>query len=282
MDVDQPPRVGALLREWRRRRSLSQLALALRADTSARHLSCVETGRARPSRTMVLRLAEALDVPLRERNTLLLAADYAPAYRESGLQDESMTQIRAALDMMLSAHEPFPAVVVDRYWNVRLGNRAMSVLTDGIPPRLLEPLPNVFRLTLHPEGLAARLVNFDEVRTFFLERLSRQINATGDAELRALYEEVSRYPAPAGAQLEPEPDRAPAARPGPIQVPLRVRTPGGELSMFGTMATFGAPADVTLSELAVELFYPLDDFTAAAFHALAGAPSGTTFGAMGG
>lgn len=271
MDVDQPPRVGALLREWRRRRSLSQLALALRADTSARHLSCVETGRARPSRTMVLRLAEALDVPLRERNTLLLAADYAPAYRESGLQDESMTQIRAALDMMLSAHEPFPAVVVDRCWNVRLGNRAMVVLTDGIPPHLLDPLPNVFRLTLHPEGLAPRLANFAEVRTLFLERLSRQLHATGDAELRALYEEVSRYPAPAGPEpeAEAEAERAPAARPGPIQVPLRVRTPGGELSMFGTMATFGAPADVTLSELAVEFFYPLDDFTAEAFRALA-------------
>ncbi|MGO4754350.1 helix-turn-helix domain-containing protein, partial [Streptomyces sp. 2MCAF27] len=150
MDAVQPSRVGALLREWRRRRRLSQLELALLADSSARHLSCVETGRARPSRTMVLRLAAALDVPLRERNTLLMAADYAPAYRESSLDDEDMASVRAALDMMLTSHEPYPAVVVDRVWNVLTGNRAMSVLTDGIPPHLLTPHPNVYRLTLHP------------------------------------------------------------------------------------------------------------------------------------
>ncbi|MFK0246382.1 helix-turn-helix domain-containing protein [Amycolatopsis azurea] len=265
MDTRRPARVGTLLREWRKRRSLSQLDLALLTGTSARHLSCVETGRARPSRTMVLRLSRALDIPLREQNTLLLAADYAPAYLESSLDDETMTSIRSALDTMLTAHEPYPAVVVDRQWNVVTGNKSMAVLMDGIPPHLLQPQPNVYRLALHPDGLASRLVNLHEVRALFLERLLRQVNATGDTELRALYEEVGRYPVPAAMEQAGNVENSPS----PIQVPLRVRTPHGELSMFSTMATFGAPADVTLSELAIELFYPLDGFTTAALRALA-------------
>ncbi|MBF6175905.1 MmyB family transcriptional regulator [Nocardia blacklockiae] len=249
--------VGALLREWRRRRRLSQWDLALAADTSARHLSYVETGRSKPSRAMVLRLCETLDVPLRERNTLLLAAGYSPEYPESSLTDANLASVRAALDTMLTAHEPYPAVVVDRYWNLVTGNRAMGVLMSGIPDHLLAPEPNVYRLVLHPEGLSAHLVNAHQVRNLFLERLIRQVNATGDTHLRALYDEISRYPEPA-ATSEPE-----AAQPSPFQVPIRIRTPNGELSMFSTMATFGAPADVTLSELAIELFYPLDDFTTA-------------------
>ncbi|OEV01755.1 helix-turn-helix domain-containing protein [Streptomyces oceani] len=256
-------RAGALLREWRRRRKLSQLDLALLADSSARHLSCLETGRARPSRAMVLKLATALDIPLRERNTLLVAADHAPAYPERDLADTDMSSVRAALEVMLAAHEPYPAVVVDRWWNVVSGNQAMSVFLEGVPPELLLPRPNVFRLTLHPDGLAARLTNLAEIRAYFLDRLLRQVRATGDADLRALYEEVRSYPVPAREEAagsgktagsQPEPS-------SPIQVPLRVRTPTGELSMFTTMATFGAPADVTLSELAIELFYPLDEFT---------------------
>ncbi|MET9361543.1 helix-turn-helix transcriptional regulator [Streptomyces sp. NPDC006632] len=270
MDVKRQTRIGTLLREWRLRRRLSQLDLALLAETSTRHLSCVETGRSHPSRTMVLRLSTALDVPLRERNTLLVAAGYAPEYRESGLDDETMASVRSALDMMLTSHEPYPAVVVDRYWNVLTGNRAMSVLMDGIPAALLEPRPNVYRLVLHPDGLSARLANPDEVRALFLERLASQTNATGDAELRALYEEVRGYPLPAGGRGAGAADEK-AARPGPIQVPLRIRTPFGELSLFGTMATFGAPADVTLSEMAIELFYPLDEFTARTLRALAAA-----------
>lgn len=218
---------------------------------------------------MVQRLSAALDVPLRERNVLLLAADYGPAYPESSLDDDYMASVRSALDMMLTTHEPYPAVVVDRCWNVLAGNRAMSVLMDGVPPHLLEPQPNVFRLTLHPDGLASRLANAGEVRGLFLERLLRQVNATGDAELRALHDEVRRYPVP--ADQETTDDGAAPARPSPVQVPLRVRTPHGELSMFSTMATFGAPADVTLSELAIELFYPLDEFTTKALHALAAA-----------
>jgi transcriptional regulator with XRE-family HTH domain len=258
----QPSRIGALLREWRQRRRLSQLDLALLADTSTRHLSCVETGRSHPSRNMVLGLSAALDVPLRERNTLLLAAGYAPAYRESSLDDEDMAAVRSAVEVMLTAHEPYPAVLVDRCWNVLAANRGMAVLMDEVPPRLLAPRPNVFRLALHPDGLAARLVNLTEVRTLFLDRLQRQVTASGDPELRALHDEVRQYPAPAS-------DGAPAGagearRAGPIEVPLRIRTPNGVLSMFSTMATFGAPADVTLSELAIELFYPLDEFTSAA------------------
>ncbi|MCM6775580.1 helix-turn-helix transcriptional regulator [Nocardia sp. CDC159] len=251
-----PSPVGGLLREWRQRRRLSQLDLALAADISARHLSYLETGRSRPSRTMVLRLCDALDVPLRERNTLLLAGGFAPEYRESNLDDAELSSVRSALRTMLDAHEPYPAVVVDRYWDVLTGNRAMSVLTNGIPEHLLTPRPNVYRMVLHPDGLAPHMVNGRQVRNLFLERLLRQANGTGDPRLRALHEEVSRYP-----ELAPDPDPEPA-RPGPFEVPLRIRTPLGELSMFSTMATFGAPADVTLAELAIELFYPLDDFTA--------------------
>lgn len=221
---------------------------------------------------MLLRLSAALDVPLRERNTLLLAADYAPAYRESSLDDQFMASVRSALDTMLTAHEPYPAVVVDRCWNVLTGNRAMSVLMDGIPPHLLEPQPNVFRLALHPDGLASRLSDLGEVRALFLERLLRQVDATGDADLRALYEEVRRYPVPVPVDEEQADADVPTARPSPIQIPLRIRTPQGELSMFSTMATFGAPADVTLSELAIELFYPLDEFTTRALRELSGTP----------
>ncbi|WP_067855444.1 helix-turn-helix domain-containing protein [Nocardia shimofusensis] len=262
--IAPPPQVGSLLREWRQRRRLSQLDLALAADTSARHVSYVETGRSRPSRAMVIRLCEALDVPLRERNTFLLAGGYAPGYRESSLEDANLASVRAALDTMLSAHEPYPAVVVDRYWNLVTGNRAMGVLMTGIPEHLLAPEPNVYRLVLHPEGLSGRLANAHQVRSLLLDRLTRQVNATGDARLQALHDEIARYPAPAG---DPEPEEV---QPSPFQVPIRVRTPMGELSMFSTMATFGAPADVTLSELAIELFYPLDEFTTAALRSAAG------------
>ncbi|MFI6165612.1 helix-turn-helix domain-containing protein [Nocardia sp. NPDC051052] len=259
---------GGLLRDWRQRRRLSQLDLALLADTSARHLSYMETGRAKPSRAMVLRLCAALEVPLRDRNTLLLAADYAPAYRESSLDDAGLTSVRTALETMLTAHEPYPAVVVDRWWNVVTGNAAMGVLTHGVPEHLLLPRPNVYRLVLHPAGLAARLANYGQVRELFLERLARQVGASGDPRLTALYDEVSRYPAPPDSPDEPKDG---AAQPGPFEVPIRIRTPMGEMSMFATMATFGAPADVTLSELAIELFYPLDEFTAAALRGLAAA-----------
>ncbi|WP_433696687.1 helix-turn-helix domain-containing protein [Nocardiopsis sp. CA-288880] len=270
METREPSAAGPLLRDWRRRRKLSQLDLSLLADTSARHLSYMETGRARPSREMLLRLSAALDIPLRERNTLLLAGGYAPAYRESSLDDAYMASVSSALETVLATHEPYPAVVVDRLWNVVRGNSAMSVLMEGVPAHLSQPRPNVFRLVLHPEGLAARLVNLGEVRELFLDRLLHQVNTTADADLRALYEEVSRYPAPGPPS---DADTGPADGPNPIRVPLRLRTPFGELALFSTMATFGAPADVTLSELAIELFYPLDGFTADTLRALAPASS---------
>ncbi|MFC9477235.1 helix-turn-helix domain-containing protein [Nocardia sp. NPDC056952] len=259
--VTTSARIGPLMREWRQRRKLSQLDLALTADTSARHLSYLETGRSQPSRAMVLRLCEALEVPLRERNALLLAAGFAPAYQESRLDAAELSAARAAIDTMLRAHEPYPAVVVDRWWDVVAGNAAMPVLMIGVPEQLLLPRPNVYRLVLHPDGLARRLENLHQVRDLFLERLRRQAGATGDDRLRALYDEVNAYPAP---QDSP----APAEATGPFQVPIRVTTPTGTLSMFSTMATFGAPADVTLSELAIEFFYPLDDATATALRAL--------------
>ncbi|MGV9333939.1 helix-turn-helix domain-containing protein [Nocardia sp. NPDC003726] len=253
-------RAGILLREWRQRRRLSQLDLALAADTSARHLSYVETGRAAPSRAVVLRLCDTLEVPLRERNTVLVAAGFAPAYLESSLDDAHLASVRTALETMLTAHEPYPAVVIDRLWNVVVGNAAMSVLMDGVPEHVRAPRPNVYRLVLHPDGLSSRLANLAQVRELFLERLARQVSASGDAELSALYDEVSGYPDPPGADAA----AAVTGTPSPFEVPIRIRTPAGELSMFSTMATFGAPADVTLSELAIELFYPLDAFTAAA------------------
>ncbi|MEU4595629.1 helix-turn-helix transcriptional regulator [Nocardia sp. NPDC023988] len=248
--------VGTLLRDWRQRRRLSQLELALAADSSARHLSCVETGKAKPSRAMVLKLCDVLEVPLRERNTVLLAGGFAPEYRESSLDDAHLAAARAALDTMLTAHEPYPAVAVDRYWNVVATNRAMGLFSNEVDDQLMER-PNVYRLALHPgpPDAATHMINHGQVRELLLERLLRQVRATGDPILRALYDEVSQYPFP--SHTEPDP-----SAPTPFAVPLRIATPLGELRMFSTMVTFGAPSDVTLAELAIELFYPMDEFTA--------------------
>jgi transcriptional regulator with XRE-family HTH domain len=255
-------RIGPLLRAWRHRRRISQLDLAIAAGSSARHLSFLETGRARPSRSMVLRLAEHLDVPLRERNELLLAAGYAPHYRETGIDAEQMRPVRTALDALLEGHEPFPAVLVDRTWNLLAANRAAAVLTEGVAPSLLQPQANVYRLALHPAGLAPRLLNFAEVRSHLLDRLHRQVTLTGDELLRALHEEVRGYPGP--------PDAGDEHRERPqIFVPVRLRSEVGELAFFSTITTFGAPADVTLSELAVESFFAADEATASALRALA-------------
>ncbi|WP_030665693.1 helix-turn-helix domain-containing protein [Streptomyces rimosus] len=269
MGDGQLPRAGALLREWRLRRKLSQLELALRADTSTRHLSCVETGRARPSQQMVLRLARHLDVPLRERNSLLMAAGYAPVYRERPLEGEEMGAARSAVDMLLRGHEPYPAVVVDRLWNMVRANRAMDVLLGVAPPELLAGEPNVMRLALHPQGLPAHAVGYGEVRAYLLGGLLQQVRTTGDPRLRALYDEVSAYEVPAGEAPAPLREHVPSE----AVVPIRFRTPHGELALFSTIATFGAPADVTLSELAIELFFPLDEHTARVLRAQADAPA---------
>jgi transcriptional regulator with XRE-family HTH domain len=250
--------VGPLLRDWRSRRRLSQLDLALDASVSARHLSFVETGRSKPSRELVLHLAEHLDVPLRERNALLLAAGYAPAYAERALGDDAMAPVRDALDALLKGHEPFPAVAVDRQWELVAANApALALLSDGIAPELLEPPANTLRISLHPDGLAPRIANLAEYSAHLLALVRREAVATGDPALAALHEELSGYP----GVVSDEPHE-PA---GALFLPLRLRTPdGGELAFFSTLARFGTALDVTVAELSIESFYPADEATAAA------------------
>lgn len=247
--------VGELLRQWREHRRISQLDLSITANISTRHLSFVETGRAKPSREMVLRLGEHLDVPLRERNRLLLAAGYAPVYRESTLDDPEMSAARQALRQVLAGHEPYPAIVVDRMWNLVEANSSVSLLTAGAAPELLAPLPNVLRIALHPRGMAPRVINLGELRADLLGRLRRQVAATADPELAALLDEIRDYPCD-----QPVPEVEIPSRDS-IFVPLRLRHEDAELSFFSTIATFGAPLDVTLSELAIESFYPADRAT---------------------
>jgi transcriptional regulator with XRE-family HTH domain len=254
------PAVGALLRDWRQRRRMTQMDLALEADVSARHLSFIETGRSVPSADMVKHLAEQLDVPLRERNELLLAAGYAPAYGQRDLDEPAMGPVREALDRVLSGHEPFPAVVVDRHWGLVAGNSAVPLLTAGVAAHLLEPPVNVLRLTLHPEGMAPRIANLPEWRAHLLDRLGRQAVVSGDPALSALYDELAALPG--GGPGAPPPDLAA----GEIAVPLRIRAEDGELSFISTMTTFGTAVDVTVSELSIEAFFPADAATAQALY----------------
>ena len=226
---------------------------------SARHVSFVETGRSRPSPEMLLQLAEHLDVPLRERNQLLLAAGYAPQYGEHSLDDPEMQPVRDALQRVLDAHAPFPAVVVDRAWEMIAANASVPLLIADVAPHLREPPVNVLRVSLHPEGMAPRIVNLAEWRAHLLERLQRQMVATGSADLKSLYDEVSSYPGPRAAPA--------AGVAGQIAVPLRLRTDGGELAFISTVATFGTAVDITVAELAIESFFPLDEATAEAVHA---------------
>jgi transcriptional regulator with XRE-family HTH domain len=252
-----PSRVGSLLRDWRRRRRLSQLDLALEAGISARHLSFVETGRSRPSAQMVLHLAEQLEVPLRERNALLLAAGHAPVFGQRGIEEPEMGPVRDALDAVLRGHEPYPAVVVDRHWGMVAGNRAVALLTEGVDPALLEPPVNVLRLSLHPDGMAPRIVNLAEWRSHLLERLGRQAVTSGDPALAALHAELAALPGGGPAPTH-DPDVA------EIATPLRLRAPdGGELAFLSTITTFGTATDVTVAELAIESFFPADAATAA-------------------
>jgi transcriptional regulator with XRE-family HTH domain len=293
--------IGELLRSWRRRRSLSQLELALEADVSSRHVSFVETGRARPSREMVLRLAEHLDIPLRERNSLLLAAGYAPLYAERSLAEPEMAPVHQALDRFLRAHEPYPAIVIDRHHNLMSANDALGALLEGVAPELLEPPANALRVALHPEGMAPRVLNLDEWSAHLLHRLRREAALTADPELRELHDELAGYP---GVCLEPprdegaaggiivplrlrreaaltadpelrelhdelagypgvclEPPRDEGAA-GGIIVPLRLRSAERELAFFSTISTFGSAVDITLDELMIEAFYPANAATA--------------------
>ena len=257
--VNTRARAGPLLRQWRKRQRLSQLELALDAGISARHLSFIETGRSRPSAQMLLLLAEQLEIPFRERNHLLLAGGYAPAFPQRSLEDPELTPVREALDLILTGHEPYPAVVLDRYWNVVAGNAAMGAVAALVDADLLEPPVNAMRVGLHPRGLARSIVNLGEVRAYFVGRLERQVALTGDDTLAALLEEVGAYPAP-----EYRHDPAAAAAGGEILTPLmRLRAPDGrELSFFATVATFGTAAEVTTSELSIELAFPADAATA--------------------
>ena len=261
--VVERSRVGPLLRDWRRRRRLSQLDLALEAGISARHLSFIETGRSRPSAEMVLRLSERLDVPLRERNHLLLAAGHAPAFGQRGLDEPAMGPVREALDRVLAGHAPYPALAVDRHWGLVAANEAVGMLLEGVAAELLEPPVNVLRLTLHPDGMAPRIANLPEWRAHLLERLARQAAASGDPALAALHAELTDLPGEPGGEGH-------GGLAGEIAVPLRLRHDGAALAFISTVTTFGTAVDITLAELAVEAFFPADAATAEYLRARAG------------
>ncbi|MFG2312299.1 helix-turn-helix domain-containing protein [Streptomyces sp. NPDC048566] len=268
--------VGPLLRGWRVRRRVSQLELLLRAGSSARHISFVETGRARPSQEMVLRLAEHLDVPVRERNTLLLAAGYAPFFPQTPLGDPSMAALREGMERLLRGYEPYPALVVDAAYDVLAANRGIALLLDGVAEELLGPPPNAMRLTLHPEGLAPRIRNLRAWRGHLLAQMDRQIALHRSDALRALHDEVAAYPPPGtGGTGErapeggagPDDEAGPAAGVPAFALPLRIEHAGRVLSFVSSIATFNTPTDVTVAELAIETFLPADPATAAYLHA---------------
>lgn len=256
---------GPLIREWRTRRRMSQLDLALEAGISQRHLSFIESGRAKPSRQMVLLIGERLGLPLREANRLLLAAGYAPGFVERGLDEPSMAPALAAVETVLRGHEPNPAFAVDRHWNLVLANAALApFLAEVADPGLLEPPMNALRLSLHPNGVAPRIVNFSEWRDHVVERLHRLNQAVADPVIVELERELRGYPVP--KRLGP----STAARDySPIAVPLRIRMGDAVLSFISTVTVFGTPLDVTLSELAIESFFPADRDTTDAMRALA-------------
>jgi transcriptional regulator with XRE-family HTH domain len=255
--------VGAMLRDWREDRRRSQMDLAIDVGVSTRHLSFVETGKAKPSPELVLALAEHLDVPLRERNSMLLAAGYAPRYPQTSLDDESMATVRNALGGLIRAHDPYPAVVVDRGWDVVMTNTGAQAFLDGVAPHLLDGPLNSYRITLHPDGMAPRIANFEQWARDLLGTLDRQVAATRDPRLRALLDEVASYPnvAALGGSWRTR-GEAPT-----IVVPLRLRVGAGDdayvQSWFSTNTTIGTPVDITLEELHIELFHPADEATAA-------------------
>ncbi|GAA1929233.1 helix-turn-helix domain-containing protein [Nocardioides marmoribigeumensis] len=254
MTTHAPPRpVGSLLREWRERRRLSQLDLALQAEVSTRHLSYLETGRSRPTAQMILRLSEHLDVPLRERNQLLLAGGFAPAYPENAVDSPEVAQVMSALRAVLDGHAPCPAVVVDRWWDLVDANSAVTPLLDRCAPHLLEPPVNVLRMTLHPEGVAPRIRNLPQWRSHLLEQLLHRARALQDDRLLALHEELSALP----GGSDPAPPR------GQVVVPLVLEHDGQVLSLFSIASVVRTATDVTVSELVVETFYPSDEATGA-------------------
>ncbi|MEW2255960.1 helix-turn-helix transcriptional regulator [Streptomyces sp. NPDC047869] len=256
---------GRLLRSWRERRRMSQLELALRADSSARHISFIETGRSRPSEEMVLRLAEHLQVPVRERNALLLAAGYAPRYPETPLDDPALDALRDGMERLIQGYEPYPALVVDAGYTVVAANRGIALLLEGVAEELMTPAPNAMRLTLHPDGLAPRIRNLREWRGHLLAQMERQIALDRSDQLRALYEEVAGYPVP-----EDAPGDEPAGPVPYFALPLRIEHDGRILSFVSSISTFNTPMDVTVAELAIETFLPADPATSKYLHTLAG------------
>ncbi|WP_051167518.1 helix-turn-helix domain-containing protein [Actinoplanes sp. N902-109] len=248
--------VGELLRQWRHRRGLSQLDLALAADVSARHVSLVETGRSQPSAIMILRLAEQLQVPLRDRNALLLAGGFAPRYAQRPLDDNALRAAQDAVRRVLRAHEPYPALVFDRRWNIVMTNRAIEPFLRRVDPELLRPPMNLLRLGLDPRGFARMVVNLADVRAVFRTRIARQLAAAPDAELGRLYHELMHAdPGPAVDSAQQD-----------VLIPMIVRVDGVELRLFSTITTFGTPMDITLDEIAIESYYPADEASAAYFH----------------
>jgi transcriptional regulator with XRE-family HTH domain len=246
--------VGALLREWRQRRRYSQLALAFDAEISPKHLSFVESGRAKPSREMLMHLAERLEVPLRERNVLLLSGGFAPVFRERSLEHQDLASVRHAIDVVLAGHEPYPALAIDRHWNLVAANKAVAPLLVGAAASLLKPPTNVLRLSLHPDGLAPRIVNLAQWRAHLFARLRHQIELSADAVLVALLRELRAYPADTDLDAELVKINESAE----VMVPFRLATEHGTLSFISTTMVFGTPVDVTSSELAVETFFPAD------------------------
>jgi transcriptional regulator with XRE-family HTH domain len=253
--------VGDQIRDWRQLRRRSQMDLALGAEISTRHLSFIETGRSRPSREMVLLLAGQLDVPLRERNAMLLAAGFAPVYGERSLSDAELAAARQAIEIVLTGHEPYPALAIDRHWKLVAANRVVGPLIASAAAELLEPPVNVLRLSLHPQGIAPLIVNLAEWRAHILERLERQVAATADRQLAELLAELSGYPVAEGAGSRHEI--------GDVLIPLRLGSPVGELSFLTTTTVFGTPMDVTLAELAIESFFPADEVTGERLRSLA-------------
>ena len=264
-DQREPSRVGDLLRAWRAKRRLSQLEVGLTAGVSARHLSFIETGRARASAELLVALADVLDMPLRERNALLLAAGFAPRYSETELDAPDMAAMHQAITRVLDAHDPYPGLALDRHWNIVIANAAAQRLVAIVPPELRAPPHNTFRLGLHPRGIAAFTSNFDEWGRHMLRELQRLADGSVDSELTALLDEVRGYPN-VQALLATPPKAAPS---NPLLVPCVLDIAGQRLSFFTTLATFGSPRDVTLAELTVELFYPADAATEAALRAMA-------------
>jgi transcriptional regulator with XRE-family HTH domain len=249
--------VGKIVRSWRELRRFSQLELAVEAEVSQRHLSFIESGRAVPSRVMVLHLAEHLDIPFRERNVMLLAAGYSPVYGSRPLEDPTLIHAKAALELLLRAHEPYPALAIDRHWNIVGANRALEPLLDGVDPELLKTPANALRISLHPGGLAPNIVNLGEWRRHLLDRLKRQFRISRDPELHELFKELSSYPL-GSDQLDAFGDSLASE----VAIPLRVKTPRGLLSLLSTVTVFGTPVEITLSEMTLEAFYPADQESA--------------------